>query len=260
MKELENKVALVTAATRGIGFACAKKLAQEGATVYIGAYPLEEGKEVCEQAKKDGLNMNALFFNALDENCYADMVNTVLTNEGKIDILINNFGTDDPKKDFDLENTDQKFFFDILEANLGSVYRTVKLVLPSMIKNNYGTIINISSVAGTIPDTSRIAYGVSKAAINNITQQIAIQYAKNNIRCNAILPGMTDTGAITKMPDEFKKSFLIHVPLNRLATAEDMANAAFFFGSDNSSFVTGCLLEVSGGYHLGTPQYGDFLK
>ena len=130
-----------------------------------------------------------------------------------------------------------------------------------MIENNRGgSIVNISSISGTVPDISRIGYGVSKSAVNNITQQIAMEYAKYNIRCNAVLPGMTATDAVSRSMDEqFQKSFLSHVPLNRMGTPEDIANAVFFFASENSSYITGSILEVSGGYHLGTPQYADYV-
>ena len=129
-----------------------------------------------------------------------------------------------------------------------------------MIKNGGGSIVNISSIGGNIPDISRIGYGVSKSAVNNITQQIAMEYAKYNIRCNAVLPGMTATDAVSRSMDEqFQKSFLSHVPLNRMGTPEDIANAVFFFASENSSYITGSILEVSGGYHLGTPQYADYV-
>ena len=102
--------------------------------------------------------------------------------------------------------------------------------------------------------------GVSKASVNNITQQMAMQYGKHNIRVNAVLPGLTATdAAIDNMPEDFRKSFLSHVPLNRMGKPEDIANAVAFFASDDSSYITGCVMEVSGGYHLGTPQYADFV-
>lgn len=149
---------------------------------------------------------------------------------------------------------------EILESNIGSVYRVSKLVVPYMIKNGKGSIINISSIGGSVPDISRICYGVSKAGVNNITQQIAMQYARNNIRCNAVLPGLTATdAALDNIPEDFRKSFLSHVPLNRIGTPEDIANAVLFFASDESSYITGHIMEVSGGYHLGTPQYADFV-
>ena len=101
----------------------------------------------------------------------------------------------------------------------------------------------------------------SKAAVNNITQQIALQYARDNIRCNAVLPGLTATdAALNSMPESFVASFLSHVPLNRMGKPEDMANAALFFASDDSSYITGHIMEVAGGYGLGTPQYADMVR
>ena len=261
MKSLNNKVALVTSATRGIGLACALKLAQNGAKVYMGARRLDAAQEICDNHADEGLIMAPVFFDAFNKDSYKTMVDEVIEKEGKIDILVNNYGTGDPEKDLDLINTDEDAFFRLLHLNLGSVIRITKLVVPHMIKNNRGgSIVNISSISGTVPDISRIGYGVSKASVNNITQQIAMQYAKYNIRCNAVLPGMTATDAVKEsLDDEFKKSFLSHIPLNRMGTPEDIANAVYFFASDKSDYITGSDLEVSGGYHLGTPQYSDFV-
>ena len=101
---------------------------------------------------------------------------------------------------------------------------------------------------------------MSKASVNNITQQMAMQYGKHNIRVNAVLPGLTATdAAIDNMPEDFRKSFLSHVPLGRMGTPEDMANAVYFFASDLSSYITGDIMEVAGGYGLGTPQYADYV-
>lgn len=260
MKRLENKVALVTSATRGIGLASAKKLASEGATVYMGVRRMEVTQDICDELSKSGLKMKPVYFDAYKIDSYKTMVEDVIKDAGKIDILINNFGTGRPDKDYDLVNGDEDAFFEILESNIGSVYRVSKLVVPYMIKNGKGSIINISSIGGSVPDISRIGYGVSKAGVNNITQQIAMQYARNNIRCNAVLPGLTATdAALDNMPEDFRKSFLSHVPLNRIGTPEDIANAVLFFASDESSYITGHIMEVSGGYHLGTPQYADFV-
>lgn len=260
MKNLNNKVALVTSATRGIGLAAAVKLAKEGATVYMGVRRLEATQEICDTYAEEGLVMKPVFFDAFDMDSYKTMVETVVNEAGKIDILVNNYGGGLPDKDFDLVNTDEDAFFKIIEMNVGSVFRISKLVVPYMLENKGGSIVNIASISGTVPDISRIGYGVSKSAVNNITQQIAMQYARYNIRCNAVLPGMTATDAVkNSMSDDFQKSFLSHVPLNRMGTPEDIANAVAFFASDDSSYITGNIMEVSGGYHLGTPQYADFV-
>jgi NAD(P)-dependent dehydrogenase (short-subunit alcohol dehydrogenase family) len=127
-----------------------------------------------------------------------------------------------------------------------------------MIENGGGSIVNISSIGGAVPDVNRIAYGVSKSGVNNLTQQMAMQYARYGIRVNAVLPGLTATdAAINNMPEEFRKSFLSHVPLNRMGTPEDIANAVYFFASDLSSYITGDILEVAGAYGLGSPMYAS---
>lgn len=258
MKKLKNKVALVTSATRGIGFASALKLAENGATVYLGVRRLEVTQEICNKYPK--LKMIPVYFDAYKEETYKTMVEEVIKKEGKLDILVNNFGTGRPEKDLELIKTDEEVFFEILKANIGSVYSISKNVIPHMIKSGGGSIVNISSIGGTIPDISRIGYGVSKSGINNITQQISMQYARHNIRCNAVLPGLTATdAAMDNMPEEFINSFLSHIPLKRMGKPEDIANAVLFFASDDSSYITGNIMEVAGGYGIGTPQYADFV-
>ena len=255
---LDNKVALVTSSTRGIGFASALKLAQCGATVYLGVRRVNDTQEICD--KYPEFNMIPIYFDAYEEDTYKSMIDEIIEKEGKIDILVNNFGTSTPNKDLDLINTEEEYFFNTIKANVGTVFSISKNAIPHMIENGGGSIINISSIGGVVPDISRIAYGVSKSAINNITKQMAMQYARYGIRVNAVLPGMTTTEAVSaNMPEEFQKSFLSHVPLNRMGTPEDIANAVYFFASDLSSYITGDIMEVSGGYALGTPQYSEFV-
>ncbi|MEG0051274.1 MAG: SDR family oxidoreductase [Terrisporobacter sp.] len=258
MTKLQGKVALVTSSTRGIGFASALKLAENGAIVYMGVRRIEATEEIIDKYVKEGLIMKPVFFDAYKQESYKIMIDQVIAKEGKIDILVNNFGTGKPSEDLDLVNGNEEVFFDLLKSNIGSVYSISKLVVPHMIENGGGSIVNISSVGGTIPDLTRIGYGVSKAGVNNITQQIAIQYGRNNVRCNAVLPGLTATeAAMDNMPKEFIDSFLSHIPLNRMGTPDDMAKAVLFFASDDSSYITGNIMEVAGGYGLGTPQYAE---
>lgn len=257
MKKFEGKVALVTSSTRGIGLACALKLAEEGAQVYMGVRRPEAAQEICDQYP--ALRMQPVYFDALEKQSYGAMIGQVASQAGRIDILVNNFGMGRPAEDLDLVEGSEAAFFEILDLNLGSVYRLCKLAVPYM-EANGGSIINISSIGGMIPDISRIGYGVSKAAVNNLTQQIAMQYARKHIRCNAVLPGLTATDAAMKnMPESFIRSFLAHVPLGRMGTPEDIAGAVLFFASEDSAYITGHLLDVAGGYGLGTPQYADMV-
>ena len=260
MKLLDKKIALVTSSTRGIGLACSKKLAENGAKVYLAVRRLDAGKEVANDIIKNGGDADVVYFDATKEETFTSMIEDVIKKENRIDILVNNFGTTDTSKDFDLVNGDTEAFFNIVNENLKSVYLPSKAAVKQMIKTGGGSIINISSVGGIFPDMSRLAYGISKSAINFLTKNIAVQYARNNIRCNAVLPGFVATdGAMESMSEEFLKSFLKNVPLNRPASPEDIANAVLFFASDNSSFITGETMPVAGGFGLPSPMYSQYM-
>ena len=124
-----------------------------------------------------------------------------------------------------------------------------------------GSIVNISSVGGLVPDISQVAYGPSKAAINYLTKLIALQEARHRIRCNAVLPGMTATEAVEKhLSPQFRDLFLRHIPLGRMGLTEEIAEAVCYFAGDASAYTTGQLLTVSGGFGLGTPVYGDIFS
>lgn len=141
---------------------------------------------------------------------------------------------------------------------LKSVFLASQKVSEYMAKQGGGSIINISSVGGLVPDVSQVAYGTSKAAINYLTKLIAVHEAKNNIRCNAVLPGMTATDAVQeKLSEEFKALFLKHILFERMGKPEEIAAAAVYFASDESAYTTGQILTVSGGFGLATPLYGD---
>lgn len=259
MKEMENKIAVVTSASRGIGLACAVKLAQEGAHVFLAVRRVEDTVEICAPYREAGLSMTPVYFDATIPETYQAAVDRILEQAGRIDILVNNFGIGRPQQDLDLVGGSQEAFFEILELNLGSVYRLSKLVIPHMASGS--SVVNISSIGGMIPDVTRIGYGVSKSAVNNLTQQIALQYAHLGIRCNAVLPGLTATDAAMKhMPQTFLDSFLSHVPLGRIGTPEDIAEAVCFLSGTGAGYITGHLLDVAGGYGLGTPQYSEFSR
>lgn len=259
MRKLENKVAIVTAATKGIGLASAEVLAENGALVYIAARSEELAKEVISNIENKGGTAKFVYFNAREPQTYTSMVDTVAEAEGRLDILVNNYGGTNPRLDRDVVNGDTDEFFRIIQDNLQSVYLPCKAAIPHMAKNGSGSIVNISTIGSVVPDLGRVAYCVSKAAINSLTQNIAVQYARQGVRCNAVLPGLIGTkAALENMSDEFRDSFLRHVPLNRVGKPEDIAKAVLYYASDDSSYVTGMIHEVAGGYALGTPQYAEF--
>lgn len=259
MKKLKDKVAIVTSSTKGIGLASAEVLAENGALVYIAARSKDLADEVVSSIISKGGEAKFVYFNAKEEETYTSMIEEVVKNEGKIDILVNNYGGTNVALDKNLVNGDSDEFFYIVKDNLQSVYLPCKAAVPYMIKNGGGSIVNISSIGSVVPDLSRLAYCVSKSAVNSLTQNIATQYARDNIRCNAILPGLIATkAALNNMSEEFIESFLKHVPLNRMGRPDDIAKAVLFYASDDSSFITGDILEVAGGYAMPTPQYGEY--
>lgn len=250
---LKDKVILVTASTRGIGLAIVKKCAEEGAKVYMAARNMARAQEIANTLT----GVKCVYNDAAKPETFSSMVEDVVQDAGHIDVLVNNFGTSNPGKDLDFANTDPQVFLDTVNLNLRSVFMASQAAAKHM-KNQGGSIINISSVGGLVPDISQVAYGTSKAAINYLTKLIAVQEAKHHIRCNAVLPGMTATEAVVKhLSDDFRNLFMRHIPLGRIGLPEEIAEAVCYFASDASSYTTGQILTVSGGFGLATPVYGD---
>ncbi|MBP3633073.1 MAG: SDR family oxidoreductase [Oscillospiraceae bacterium] len=255
---LKDKVVLITASTRGIGFACVKACAKEGATVYMAARSLEQAQEIADIMNAEGCNVKCVFNDATKPKTFTSMVDDVVKDAGRVDVLVNNFGTSNPGKDLDFANTDPSIFLDTVNLNLRSVFMASQAAAKHMAAKQGGSIINISSVGGIVPDISQVAYGTSKAAINYLTKLIAVHEAKNKIRCNAVLPGMTATEAVeNNLTEEFRNLFLRHIPLGRMGLPEEIAAAVVHLASDEATYTTGQILTVSGGFGLATPVYGD---
>lgn len=256
--KLKDKIVLITASTRGIGLACVKECAKEGAAVYMAARNLELAKEEANKLNSQGFNVKYVYNDASKPESYITMIEDVIKEAGRIDVLINNFGTSNTGKDLDFSNTDVEVFMDTVNINLRSVFMASKEAVKYMARQGGGSIVNISSVGGLVPDISQVSYGTSKAAINYLTKLIAVHEAKNNIRCNAVLPGMTATDAVKKnLTGEFREMFLRHIPFKRMGEPQEIAAAAVYFASDDSAYTTGQILTVSGGFGLATPLYGD---
>ena len=255
---LKDKVVLVTASTRGIGLAIVKACVKEGAIVCMAARDLDKAKMIASQLHAEGGHVHCVYNDATKPETFFTMVEETVEKAGRIDVLVNNFGTSNPGKDLDFAHTDPAVFLDTVQLNLRSVFMAGQAAAKHMAQQGGGSIINISSVGGAVPDVSQIAYGTSKAAINYLTKLIAVHEAKHHIRCNAVLPGMTATEAVEKhLSDDFRSLFLKHIPLNRIGLPEEIAAAVVYFASDESAYTTGQILSVSGGFGLATPLYGE---
>ena len=253
---LQDKVILVTASTRGIGLGIVKKCAAEGARVYMAARDMKRGQEIANTL----VGVKCVYNDATKPETFSSMVDDVVSDAGRIDVLGNNFGTSNPGKDLDFSNTDPQIFLDTVSLNLRSVFMASQEAVKHMGKQGGGSIVNISSVGGLVPDISQIAYGPSKAAINYLTKLIAVQEAVHHIRCNAVLPGMTATEAVeAHLSADFRNLFMRHIPLGRMGLPEEIAEAVCYFAGDASAYTTGQILTVSGGFGLGTPVYGDLI-
>lgn len=255
---LKDKVILITASTRGIGLACAKACAAEGGAVFLAARDLSRGRAEAERLRAQGYTADCVYNDATQPESFRAMVADTVKQAGRIDVLVNNFGGSDPAKDRDFLHTAPEDFLRTVEINLRSVYMGAQAAAEHMAQQGRGSIINISSVGGAVPDISQIGYGVSKAAINYLTRLIAVHGAAQGIRCNAVLPGMTATDAVsTRLSADFRDQFLRHIPLGRMGLPEEIAAAVVHFASDESAYTTGQCLSVSGGFGLATPLYAD---
>lgn len=225
--------------------------------VYIGARNMERAQAEADSLAAAGLRVKCVFNDATQPESFQSMIDTVVAAEGRIDGLVNNFGGTNPAQDKDLLSTAYDDFIGGIDVNIGSVFLGSQAAARAMAKTG-GSIVNISSIAGSVPDISQIAYGAAKAAINHMTKSMAVQLAKSNIRVNAVAPGMTATDAVAdNLSEEFKQFFLRHIPLGRMADPAHIAAAAVYFLGDESAATTGQLIEVAGGFGLATPIYAD---
>ncbi len=255
---LKDKVILVTASTRGIGLAIVKACAKEGGIVYMAARNLARAQEEADKLNAEGGRVCCVYNDATKPETFVSMVEETVQQAGRIDVLVNNFGTSNPGKDLDFARTDPEVFMNTMQLNLRSVFIASQAAAKHMAAQSGGSIINISSVGGAVPDISQVAYGTSKAAINYLTRLIAVHEAKHHIRCNAVLPGMTATEVVTQhLSDDFRALFLRHIPLGRIGLPEEISAAVVYFASDESAYTTGQILSVSGGFGLATPLYGE---
>jgi len=237
---------LVTGGTRGIGFAIVKKFAEQGADVAFTFVNSEEKAQQIEiqLAAKFGVKIKAYASNAASFSDSEKLIETVLNDLGAIDILVNNAGI---TKDNLILRMSEEQFDEVIENNLKSVFNMTKNVSKSMLRQKFGSIINITSIVGLRGQAGQANYAASKAAIVGFTKSIADEFGSRNIRCNAISPGFIETDMTTILSEETKRNMLSQIPLQRMGQAEEVANAALFLASDLSNYVTAQVVSVCGG-------------
>lgn len=248
MKLLENKVAIITGAARGIGEAIALKLADHGAHIaftYISNSSAEKATALQEKLLAKGVKAKAYQSNAGDFAESEKLVNDVLKEFGQVDICVNNAGI---SKDNLLLRMSSEQWDEVMAINLKSVFNMTKQVIRPMMKAKSGSIINMSSIIGITGNAGQSSYAASKAGIIGFTKSIAKEMGSRNIRCNAIAPGFveTDMTGYLKEGDAAEK-YKSSIPLGRFGSAENIADTVLFLASDWSSYITGQAISVCGG-------------
>ncbi|NML20164.1 3-oxoacyl-[acyl-carrier-protein] reductase [Pseudoflavitalea sp. G-6-1-2] len=251
MKLLDNKVAIVTGAARGIGEAIAVKLAEHGAHIaftYVSDSSADKAAALEQKLVSLGVKAKAYKSNAADFAASETFVNDVLKEFGNIDVCVNNAGI---SKDNLLLRMSQEQWDDVMNVNLKSVFNMTKQVIRPMMKAKKGSIINMSSIIGIRGNAGQSSYAASKAGIIGFTKSIAHELGSRNIRCNAIAPGFIETDMTHYLQDgDASKTFLEKIPLGRFGQGEEIANTTLFLASDMSSYVTGQVLSVCGGLNI----------
>ncbi|MEO5591596.1 MAG: 3-oxoacyl-[acyl-carrier-protein] reductase [Chitinophagaceae bacterium] len=251
MKLLENKIAIVTGAARGIGEGIASKLAEHGAHIaftYVSDSSADKAKTLEDKLKAMGVKAKAYKSNAGDFAASEAFVNDVVKEFGTIDICVNNAGI---SKDNLLLRMTAEQWDEVMNINLKSVYNMTKQVIRPMMKARKGSIINMSSIIGIRGNAGQSSYAASKAGIIGFTKSIAAELGSRNIRCNAIAPGFIETDMTNYLKDgEASKAFLEKIPLGRFGTAEEIANTTLFLASDMSSYITGQVISACGGLNI----------
>jgi 3-oxoacyl-[acyl-carrier protein] reductase len=245
--KLKGKVALVTGAGQGIGKSIALKFATEGANLALFDINRETSTETGEEAKGLGAKCMVYPVDVVNREHVRGACEEVLTVFGRVDILVNNAGFD---RGATLLKVAERDWEAVLDVHLKGTLNCIQALAPMMITRRYGKIINISSIYGKSGGIAAVSYSTAKGGIIGLTKSIAKELGKSNITVNTVLPGLTDTPTIRRMPEKYKKMIIDATPLGRIAKPEEIANVVAFLGSDESSYITGATIEVTGGWMM----------
>jgi 3-oxoacyl-[acyl-carrier protein] reductase len=245
---LSGRIALVTGASQGIGRACALKLAAAGATVALVARNLEKLNETAAQIAAEGGNAFAFACDLGEEEQIKSAFKAAMTQLGKIDVLVNNAGITRDQLVMRMKRADWEA---VMNTNLTSAYLCTQQAIGSMLKQRWGRIINITSIFGQMGQAGQVNYASSKAGLIGLTMAIAREVGSRNITCNAVAPGFVETAMTAGLGEDLRQTALKNIPLGRLGTPEDVANAVAFLASEEASYITGHVLNVNGGMLMG---------
>ena len=246
MNNLDNKIVLVTGASRGIGQAIALTLGAAGATV-IGTATSENGADAITSILKDNkINGQGMELNVANNNQIKDVMDKIVEKYGSVDILINNAGI---TRDNLLMRMKEDEWDDIMNTNLASVYKMSKSVLRGMMKKKAGRIISIASVVGAMGNAGQTNYAAAKAGIMGFTKSLAREVGARGITVNAVAPGFIETDMTDSLPEEQREALSKQIPMGRLGTTEEIAGTVLFLASDAGAYITAQTIHVNGGMY-----------
>ena len=243
MNDLKNKKVIITGGSRGIGLSVLSKIYEQGAEILTIGSNLSN----LENLKKKFPNIKTEQLNLKNPNEVLNQFPKFIDTLGGLDALINNAGITRDNLTLRMKEDEWK---DVIDVNLNSVFFTCQIAIKAMIKNKSGCIVNITSVVGHTGNAGQANYTASKAGVVAMTKSLAKEYAKKNIRVNCVSPGFISTDMTKDLKEEYKNELLKNIPINRLGTGEDIANAVVFLCSSNSSYITGETIHVNGGMYM----------
>jgi 3-oxoacyl-[acyl-carrier protein] reductase len=248
MISLDGRVAMVTGASQGIGRACAVALAKAGAQVALVARNAAKLAEVAAEIEAAGGKAMPFEMDLASEDSIKAVTKAVVTHYGKIEILVNNGGITRDNLMLRMKLADWNA---VLQTNLTGAFLLTQAVSSSMLKARWGRIINISSVVGETGQAGQANYAASKAGLIGLTMSLARELASRNITVNAVAPGYISTPMTDVLNEQQRSAMLTQIPLDRAGTPEDVASAVVFLASDQANYITGHVLDVNGGMHMG---------
>ncbi len=245
--DLSGRVALVTGASQGIGRACALVLAEAGADVAVGSRNVEKLRDVAREVEGLGRRALALGLDVSGTESVKTAVESVLKALGKIDILVNNAGIAKDNLVMRMKPEDWEV---VIRTNLSGAFLCIRAVLPGMVRQRYGRIINVTSVVAQAGNAGQANYIASKAGLVGLTKAVASEVASRNITVNAVAPGFVDTAMTRSLPEPVRQKILSVVPLGRMGTDREVAYGVRYLASDEAAYITGHVLSINGGMYM----------
>lgn len=254
MNKFENKIIIITGAAGGIGASTTRRIVSEGGKVVIADYSREKADQFAAELSNSGADVRPVYFSATELKSCKELITFTMKEYGQIDVLVNNVGGTNPRRDTNIENLDMDYFDEAFHLNLSCTMYLSQLVIPIMSAQGGGNIVNVASISGITADSNGTLYGASKAGVINLTKYIATQTGKKNIRCNAVAPGLIlPPAALNNLNEEVRKIFLGQCATPYLGEPQDVAATIAFLASEDARYITGQTIVVDGGLTIHNP-------